>query len=66
MSEEKELYTIDETIPGVIGVTKQIAEITLCGNLRFAIFDDMPFVRPTEEQIKNLREMLCVDVKLFD
>lgn len=46
---------------------KQIAEVSLCGCLKFCINDDnTTFVRPTPEQIKNLRENFCIDVKLFD
>lgn len=45
---------------------KTIARITLCGALRFDILDNMNFTKPTEEQIKNLRDMLCIDVELFD
>lgn len=47
-------------------IPKQVAEITLCGALHFAIMDYESFVRPTEEQIKNLHDILCIDVKLFD
>ena len=45
---------------------KTIARITLCGALHFDILDNMNFTKPTEEQIKNLRDMLCIDVELFE
>ena len=70
MSEERTNYTapIDETLCtdiGEIRIPKQIAEITLCGALHIMITDSEDFVCPTEEQIKNLHDMLCIDVKLF-
>lgn len=49
-----------------IHISKQVAEITICGALHFTIMDTEDFTRPTEEQIKNLHDMLCIDVKLFD
>lgn len=46
---------------------KKVAEITLCGTITLEITDVATnFIRPTEEQIKNLHDMLCIDVKLFD
>ncbi len=49
-----------------ISCRKQIGEIVLCGTLHIAIFDDSDFIRPTEEQIKNLHDMLCINVNLFE
>lgn len=49
-----------------ISCQKQIGEIVLCGCLHIVIFDSSDFIRPTEEQIKNLHDMLCIDVKLFE
>jgi len=34
--------------------------------LHFEIYENTDFVFPTEEQKKNLKEMLCIDVKVFD
>lgn len=70
MSEERTNYTapVDETLCtdiGEIRIPKQIAEITICGTLHIAVLDDQDFIRPTEEQIKNLHDMLCIDVKLL-
>lgn len=50
----------------VVKTPKTIARITLCGCVHFDITDTMDFKRPTPEQIKNLRDMMCVDVTLFD
>ena len=70
MSEERTNYTapVDETLCTdicEIHIPKQIAEITLCGVLHIMITDGEDFIRPTEEQIKNLHDMLCIDVKLL-
>lgn len=44
-------------------VPKRIAEIRLCGGaMVFDIDETMNFVMPTEEQRKNLKEMLCIEV----
>ena len=45
---------------------KTVAEITLCGSIHFTIDDSMSFIKPTPEQIKNLHDILCIDVELFD
>lgn len=46
-----------------IRVPKRIAEIKLCGGvMTFYIDDTMQWTRPTEEQRKNLKEMLCIEV----
>lgn len=45
-------------------MAKPIARITLCGSINFTIYDNMNFIKPTPEQIKNLKEMLCIDVEL--
>ena len=41
---------------------KRVATIKLCGGLTFYIDDTMEFTMPTEEQRKNLKEMLCIEV----
>lgn len=56
-------------IPGVmstIRIPKKVAEVTLCGGLTICIDDTMNFRKPTPEQIKNLKETFCIDVKLFE
>lgn len=46
-----------------IRVPKRIAEIHLCGGAFTIYIDDtMTFKMPTEEQRKNLKEMLCIEV----
>lgn len=48
---------------------KQIAEITICGVLHISVNEcdeHTDFIVPTPEQRKNLKEMLCIDVKVFD
>lgn len=46
---------------------KKVAEIRLCGGAAvFSIYDDTDFVMPTEEQRKNLKEMLCIEVVPFE
>lgn len=46
-----------------IRVPKTVATIKLCGGaLTFRIDDTMNWTRPTEEQINNLKEMLCIEV----
>ena len=55
----------DDLIPGraLIKPVKPIAEIVLCGGLHFTITDmNTDFIMPTEEQRKNLKEMLCIEV----
>ena len=47
----------------MLRVPKRVATIKLCGGaLTFDINDTMQWQRPTEEQIKNLKEMLCIEV----
>lgn len=49
-----------------IRIPKKVAEVTLCGGLTICIDNTMNFTKPTPEQIKNLKETFCIDVKLFD
>lgn len=49
-----------------IHVPKKIAEITLCGAVRLDITEIAGFIKPTEEQIRNLRETFCIDVKILE
>ena len=47
-----------------IRIPKSIARITLCGVISIEINDDVDcFVFPTEEQRRNLKEILCIDVE---
>lgn len=46
---------------------RTIAKITLCGSFTMCIDENNPsFIRPTPEQIKNLKENFCIDVELLD
>ena len=49
-----------------VATPKKVAEIVLCGALHFEILNTAQFIKPTEEQIKNLKETFCIDVKLFN
>ena len=45
---------------------KTIARIKLCGGaMTFDITDYMSWKRPTKEQIRNLHDMLCIDVEIL-
>ena len=46
-------------------VPKVIAKITFCGVFEMTVYDYMNWNPPTPEQIKNLKEMLNIDVKLI-
>ena len=43
-----------------------VAHVTLCGAIHFHINDSMGFIRPTPEQIKNLKEKFCIDIELVE
>ena len=45
--------------------SKVIAKITFCGAFEMTVYDYMNWNPPTSEQIKNLKEMLNIDVKLI-
>lgn len=45
---------------------KPVAEITICGAIHIYVDDTMSFIKPTPEQIKNLHDMLCIDVVLTE
>lgn len=44
---------------------KVIAKITFCGVFEMTVYDYMNWNPPTPEQIKNLKEMLNIDVELM-
>ncbi len=46
-------------------IPKVIAKITLCGAFEIPVYDYMDWNPPTSEQIKNLKEMLNIDVELI-
>lgn len=45
--------------------SKVIAKITFCGVFEMTVYDYMNWNPPTPEQIKNLKEMLNIDVELI-
>ena len=50
-----------------IRVPKRVATIKLCGGaVTFYIDGTMQWQRPTDEQIKNLKELFCIEVILDD
>ena len=49
-----------------IRAPKEVAKISICDAVTFTITDNMRFTRPTEEQIKNLKDVFCIEVKLLD
>lgn len=55
--------SIHDNMDVKIGIPQPIARITLCGAISLVIEDDIDFVFPTEEQRKNLKEMLCIEVE---
>lgn len=59
---------IDVKTAGAYGalVPKVIAKITLCGAIKMDVYDYMDWNPPTPEQIKNLKEILNIDVELID
>lgn len=58
----------DISMPKVVEYcpSKTIARIKLCGVMVFDVTDMMPWKKPTEEQIKNLHDMLCIYVEIFE
>lgn len=44
---------------------KVVAKITFCGVFEMTVYDYMDWNPPTQEQIKNLKEILNIDVKLI-
>lgn len=62
----KELYK--DSIAGMnLRIPKVLARIHLCGDaMVFDINEDINFKLPTEEQRKNLKEMLCIDFELLE
>ena len=58
---EEILWSGDAT--AAIRIPKRVATIKLCGGaLTFYIDDTMQGQRPTDEQIKNLKELFCIEV----
>ena len=45
---------------------KVIAKIKLCGAVTFNIYETMEWKKPTDEQVKNLHDLFCIDVEILD
>ena len=45
---------------------KVIAKIKLCGTVTININETMAWKKPTDEQIKNLHDLFCIDVEILD
>ena len=46
---------------------KVIARIKLCGGaVTINVDDTMAWKKPTDEQIKNLHDLFCIDVEILD
>lgn len=55
------------TAQRVFRFPKEIATIKICGSTEIHITEDaVGFIKPTPEQIKNLKEILCIDVELLE
>ena len=66
MSENYHILTSNSNEPiDVIRLPKVIAQITICGAVTMAVYDYTDWNPPTPEQVKNLKEMLNIDVKLI-
>ena len=50
----------------VVGAPGIIAKIKLCGGaFTINVDETMQWKKPTDEQIKNLHDMLCIDVEML-
>ncbi|MDE7323125.1 MAG: hypothetical protein K2N73_10455 [Lachnospiraceae bacterium] len=60
--------TTNSTVTGVasIRIPKEIAKITICGAFQLTVTDIMKWIPPTEEQRKNLKDILCIDVEILE
>lgn len=59
----------DIPMPEVVEISKPktIARIKLFGGVMvFTVTDYMSWKKPSEEQIKNLHDMLCIDVEILE
>ena len=45
---------------------KVIARIKLCGAVTINIDETIAWEKPTDEQIKNLHDLFCIDVEILD
>lgn len=57
------------SMPEVIAIrdTRIIAKIKLCGGaVTINVNETMAWKKPTDEQIKNLHDLFCIDVEILD
>ena len=60
-------YTIPKSEDITIYNPKVIARIKLCGGaVTINIDETMAWEKPTDEQIKNLHDLFCIDVEILD
>lgn len=69
-AQESKLPKTSGNIPmsklAVVGAPGIIAKIKLCGGaVTINIDETMQWKKPTEEQIKNLHDLLCIDVEVL-
>jgi hypothetical protein len=59
---DKEIQ-LSGSVGNTLRVPKRVATIKICGGaMTFYIDDTMQWQRPTDEQIKNLKELLAIEV----
>lgn len=60
-------YTIQKSEDITIYNPKVIARIKLCGGaVTIDINEAMAWEKPTDDQIKNLHDLFCIDVEILD
>ena len=60
-------YTIPMPEVAAIYNPKVIARIKLCGGaVTINVNETMAWKKPTDEQIKNLHDLFCIDVEILD
>ena len=66
LNDEKSYFVDNRAVEGQKFIAqKVVAKITFCGAFEMTVYDYMNWNPPTPEQIKNLKKMLNVDVKLI-
>lgn len=67
MNKEYYISTLNSDAPiNGLRLPKVIAKITFCGAVTIPVYDYMDWNPPTPEQVKNLKEMLNIEVKLIE
>ena len=56
---EKELATMKQD-------PKVVAKIKICGAIQYTVTEDHNFIKPTPEQVKNLKSLLNIDVEVIE